>query len=89
MSECYFLTLRKVTNKYQVNKIIMAISYSLSKKRMTFGKESGKLSAMAQHNGVVSGMEFARKVSRIARVAVDAEMRFSCAVHPFCVYSRI
>ncbi len=44
----------------------MAISYSLSKKRMTFGKESGKLYATAQHNGVVSGMEFAKRVSRRA-----------------------
>ncbi len=62
MSECYFLTLSKDTNKYQVNKIIMAISYSLSKKRMTFGKESGKLYATAQHNGVVREMEFAKRV---------------------------
>ncbi len=45
----------------------MAISYSLSKKRMTFGKESGKLYATAQHNGVVKEMEFAKKVSRMAR----------------------
>ncbi len=47
----------------------MAISYSLSRKNPHFGKEKaeGKFYAVAQHNGVVSGMEFARKVSRMAR----------------------
>ncbi len=50
---------------YVINvKNIMAISYSLSKKRMTFGKESGKLYATAQHIGVVGEMEFAKRVSR-------------------------
>ncbi len=47
----------------------MAILYSLSKKNPHFGKEKaeGKFYAVAQHNGVVREMEFAKKVSRMAR----------------------
>ncbi len=45
----------------------MAISYSLSKKIIPRGEDSGKLYATAQHNGVVKEREFARRVSRMAR----------------------
>ncbi len=69
MRECYFLTLCEDTTISSNNKIIMAILYSLSKKKPHFGKEKaeGKFYAVAQHNGVVKEREFARRVSRMAR----------------------
>ncbi len=65
----------------------MAIRYSLAEKKSNFSKESqkGKFYAVAQHNGVLSEAEFAKRVSQMCHTLDPATVRSVLAVVAECL----